>query len=70
MGRRLTFPGVSPLQPIGVLAVAQPVDEGAQLTHVLHTSGYHHFLLDDVSLRKIGPLLQGGGAWLQNTLAL
>lgn len=46
-------------QAVGVFALAQAVDEGSQLTHVVHFSSHHHLFMDDVGLRQICSLLQG-----------
>lgn len=35
------------------------MDEGTELPHVPHPPRHHHLLLDDVSLRKVGPPLPG-----------
>lgn len=48
---------VAASEAVGFFAVAEPVDEGAQLPHVPHSPCHHHLLLDDVSLRKVRPSL-------------
>lgn len=55
----LTSLGDTAAQAVGVLALAQAVDEGSQLTHVVHFSSHHHLFMDDVGLRQICSLLQG-----------
>lgn len=42
---------------VGFFAVAEPVDEWAQLPQVPDPPRNHHLLLDDVSLRKVCPSL-------------
>ena len=54
----LTSPGGPAPQPVGVLPVAQVVDEGAQGLLVADVLRDHHLLLDDVGLREVGPPLQ------------
>lgn len=44
-------PGGTALQSVGVLAVAQSVDEGSKLAHVSNAACHHHLLLDEVGLR-------------------
>lgn len=56
----LTSASVAALQPVSLFAIAQPVDEGAELAHVLHPAGYHHLLLNQVRLRQVRPSLQRG----------
>lgn len=53
-----TSPGAPPLQPVGLLAAAQAVDEGAELLHVADMLGRNHLLLDDVCLRQVRPFLK------------
>lgn len=55
----LTSVGGTAAQTVGVFPVAQVVDEGSQLTHVVHFSSHHHLFVDDVGLRQICALLQG-----------
>lgn len=55
-------------EAVGFFAIAQPVDEGAELPHVPHPPRHHHLLLDDVSLRKVGPSLQEKGTRLSESL--
>lgn len=55
----LTPMGDTAAQAVGVFPVAQVVDEGSQLTHVVHFSSHHHLFMDDVGLRQICSLLQG-----------
>lgn len=43
----------SAFEAVGVFAVAEPVDEGPQLSHVPHPPRHHHLLLDDVGLGQI-----------------
>lgn len=52
-----TSAGDAAAQAVRFFAVAEAVDEGAQLTHVVHLSSYHHFLVDDVGLRQVRSLL-------------
>lgn len=47
----------SAFEAVGVFAVAEPVDEGPQRSHVPHPPRHHHLLLDDVGLGQIRPLL-------------
>lgn len=54
------------LQAVGVPAVAQAVDEGPQLPHVVHLAGHHHLLVDHVGLRQVGSLLWRPGAGKTN----
>lgn len=54
----LTSAGDAAVQAVRVLPVAQAVDEGSQLTHVVHFAGHHHLLVDDVGLRQVRALLQ------------
>lgn len=51
--------GDAAAQAVGVLPVAHLVDEGSQLTQVVHLSSHHHLFMDDVGLRQICSLLQG-----------
>lgn len=44
-------------EAIGFFAIAEPMDEWAQLPHVPHPPRHRHLLLDDVSLRKVRPSL-------------
>lgn len=53
----LTSVLVAASEAVGFFAVAEPVDERAQLPHVPHPPRHHHLLLDDVSLRKVRPSL-------------
>ena len=48
---------VAASEAVGFFAVAEPVDEGAQRSHVPHPACHHHLLLDDVGLRKVRPSL-------------
>lgn len=48
---------VAASEAVGFFAVAESVDERAQLPHVPHPPCHHHLLLDDVSLRKVRPSL-------------
>jgi len=57
-GKALTSPRAPPLQPVGLLAAAQAVDEGAELLHVTDVLRRDHLLLDYVCLRQIGPFLK------------
>lgn len=50
--------GDTTVQTVRVLSVAQAVDEGSQLTHVVHFSSHHHLFMDDVGLRQVCSLLQ------------
>lgn len=52
-----TSPGAPPLQPVGLLAAAEAVDEGAELLHVMDVLRRDHLLLDDVRLRQVRPFL-------------
>lgn len=52
-----TSVGDAAAQAVRLFAVAEAVDEGAQLTHVVHFPGHHHFLVDDVGLRQVRSLL-------------
>lgn len=52
-----TFALAAASEAVGFFAVAESVDEGAQLPHVPHPPCHHHLLLDDVSLRKVRPPL-------------
>lgn len=54
----LTPPSSPAPQPVGVLPVAQVVDEGAQGLLVTDMLCDHHLLLDDIRLRQVGPSLQ------------
>lgn len=45
-------------QAVRVPSVAQAVDEGSQLAHVVHFSSHHHLFVDDVGLRQVRSLLQ------------
>lgn len=54
----LTSPGAPPLQPVGLLAAAETVDEGAELLHVMDVLRCDHLLLDDVRLRQVRPFLK------------
>lgn len=54
----LTSVGHAAAEAVGVFAVAQAVDEGAQLVHVAHLPSHHHLLVDDVGLGQVRPLLQ------------
>lgn len=47
-------------EAVGFFAVAESVDERAQLPHVPHPPRHHHLLLDDVRLRKVRPSLDIG----------
>lgn len=60
--RALTSALAAASEAVGLFAEAQPVDEGTELPHVPHPPRHHHLLLDDVSLRKVGPSLQDEGA--------
>lgn len=55
---RLTSVGDAAAQAVRVLSVAQAVDEGSQLMHVVHFSSHHHLLVDHVGLRQVRSLLQ------------
>ena len=55
----LTTAGDTAAQAVGVLPLAQLVDEGSQLMHVVHFSSHHHLFMDDVGLRQVRSLLQG-----------
>lgn len=59
--------GDATAQAVRVLSVAQAVDEGSQLTHVVHFSSHHHLLVDDVGLRQVRSLLQGRGVGMKNS---
>lgn len=48
---------VAASEAVGFFAIAESVDEGAQLPHVPHPPCHHHLLLDDVSLWKVRPSL-------------
>lgn len=50
-------PCAPPLQPVGLLAAAEAVDEGAELLHVTDVLGRDHLLLDYVCLRQVCPFL-------------
>lgn len=52
-----TSAGDAAAQAVRFFAVAEAVDEGAQLTHVVYFPSYHHFLVDDVGLRQVRSLL-------------
>lgn len=56
----LTSTLVAASEAVGFFAVAEPVDEWAQLPHVPHPPRHHHLLLDDVSLGKVRPSLWQG----------
>lgn len=58
-GGPLTPPSCPAPQPVGVLPVAQVVDEGAQGLLVVDVLCDHHLLLDDVRLWQVGTSLQG-----------
>lgn len=60
--RALTSVQVAASEAVGFFAVAESVDEGAQLPHVPHPPCHHHLLLDDVGLGKVRPSL-----WRANT---
>lgn len=57
----LTPPGGPTSQSVGVLPVAQVVDEGTQSLLVTDMFRHHHLLLDDVRLWEVGPSLRSGG---------
>lgn len=48
---------VAASEAVGFFAIAEPVDEWAQLPHVPHPPCHHHLLLNDVSLGKVRPSL-------------
>lgn len=50
--------GDATVEAVRVFSVAQAVDEGSQLTHVVHFSSHHHLFMDDVGLRQVGSLLR------------
>lgn len=50
--------GDTAVQTVRVLSIAQAVDEGSQLTHIVHFSSHHHLFVDDVGLRQVCSLLQ------------
>jgi len=52
-----TKDGVSALQLVGVLILAEAVDKVAQLVHMLQTLSYHHLLMNQVGLGQVGPSL-------------
>lgn len=54
----LTSAGDAAVQAVRVLPIAQAIDEGPQLTHVVHPARHHHLLVDDVGLRQVRSLLQ------------
>lgn len=53
----LTSARVATFQPEGLFAIAQAVNKGAKLTHVLHTARYHHLFLNHVGLWQVHPPL-------------
>lgn len=53
----LTSARVATFQPEGLFAIAQAVDKGAKLTHVLHTARHHHLFLNHVGLWQVHPPL-------------
>lgn len=55
---RLTSVCGATAQAVRVLSVAQAVDEGSQLMHVVHFSSHHHLFVDHVGLRQVRSLLQ------------
>lgn len=53
----LTSALVAASEAEGFFAIAELVDEGAQLPHIPHSPRHNHLLVDDVSLRKVCPSL-------------
>lgn len=49
----LTQDPVSALKLIGVLSLAEVVDEESQLFHIVQALCHHHLLMDQVGLRHV-----------------
>lgn len=61
----LTQNSVSALQFVGLFAIAEVVDEIAELVNMLQALGHHHLLTDQVRLRQVGASLGRGRNQMQ-----